>query len=344
MSDKGSGSRDGTDSAPQTDAAGDSVTETATQAPSSDYKVRGKKSATSGTGVLGHNTATSGPAHGVEGISQAAGDSTNYVYPAGVYGKSTGNDRTFGVRGDATSSGGTGIYGRVAPDSYERNFNDTYPTGITGLTTYSSADTGLNGSAGVEGVATATTGDNIGVLGITNSSNGYGMYSIGDVYTGGNHKVSGDHEVTGHQSVGNVGLSAHLSSNTGIDSGTFTTVPFDEVNADDFGWHDSSTGVYTVQEPGVYHVDFLIDWADNFSEGDQIRYNLEVNGSTARGVAADTDIATTTDPARGFSKTLFGLAAGDTIKVQVYHDNGSTMQIFGDSVNQETYLTIHKVG
>lgn len=337
MSDKGSGSRDGTESDPKTEAAGDSVSETATQAPSSDYKVRGKKSATSGTGVLGHNTATSGPAHGVEGVSEAAGDNANNVLPAGIYGRSTGNDRTFGVRGDATSSGGTGIFGRVAPESYERSWNASYPTGVTGLTTYSSDDTGITGSAGVEGVANATAGDNIGVLGITYSSNGYGMYSIGDAYT------SGNHEVTGHQSVGNVGVSAYLSSYADIGSGTAETVVFDATVDDDFNNFDTTSGVYTIPEDGDYHVDFLIDWLDSFSSGDVINYNLLIDGTPSGGLAADTVVPHNSDPTRCFSKGLFKLTAGQTIEVEISQNSGSAKTIYGGS-NGETYLTTHKFG
>jgi len=49
---------------------------------SSDYKVRGKKDAPSGTGVLGYNVATSGASHGVEGVADSESDGA-----AGLYGE-----------------------------------------------------------------------------------------------------------------------------------------------------------------------------------------------------------------------------------------------------------------
>ena len=140
-----------------------------------------------------------------------------------------------------------------------------------------------------------------------------------------------------------MGVSAYRSTRQTISSGPYQTVAFDSTEDDDFGGFDTGTGVYTVQQAGDYHVDFLIDWDDSFSEGDSITYDLWLNGVADGGFSADTVVATNAAPARGFSKALFELSSGDTIEVAVSQSSGSGKDIFGDSTGQ-TYLTIHKFG
>lgn len=369
MTEIGSGTREDHDSGAETSSdADDGVETTATEnSVSSDYKVRGKKSASSGTGVLGHNTATSGAALGVEGVTdsgdvgatgvhgeatvsgsaaetvgvkgvtQADGEASNSIHPVGVYGRATGSDRTFGVWGEAPSVTGTAMYARATPDSYERSWNSSFPTGLTAVTTYSSATSGLDGAAAVEGVADAGEGEAHGVLGVHFAPEGYAVWAYGDSKTEGTHTVGGRVDIT------NVGLSAYLSSNYPVPDSTFETIPFDTTTEDHFGGYDTSSGVYTVQQAGDYHVDFLIDWDDTFAEGDSIEYALLINGSAMGGLAADTIVPTRTDPSRCFSRTLFGLSAGDTIEVEIYQQSGGEKNITGGS-SEQTYLTVAKVG
>jgi len=150
--------------------------------------------------------------------------------------------------------------------------------------------------------------------------------------------------VSGHSDVDNVGVLAYLSSNQTITADTRSTLSFDATDVDHFGGFDTNTGKYTVQQAGDYHVDFFIDWADSFSEGDPIDYYLNING--AFDTQFNTIVATNTNPTRHFSKTLFGLSADDTIDVEVYHDAGpmTDKEVTGQTEGLSTYLTIHKVG
>jgi hypothetical protein len=114
------------------------------------YKVLGKFSDTSGAGVLGHNTASTGTAYGVEGVTDSSedraagvrgeataagtsggtvgvhgvsntdGDFTTATVPAGVLGEATGKAPTDGVRGVAPNGAGVsgfGNWGLFTPDT-----------------------------------------------------------------------------------------------------------------------------------------------------------------------------------------------------------------------------------
>lgn len=149
--------------------------------------------------------------------------------------------------------------------------------------------------------------------------------------------------VTGHVDIGKVGLSAYLSANQTIDNDTDTTVVFDDTNADDFNGYDTSSGRYTVQEDGTYHVSFTIDWQTVFDTGTNIDYELHINGDYQGGIQADTTVGTSAQRVcESFSRTLFGLSEGDTLEVVVRQDSGDTADVWGS--NQESYLTIFKAG
>lgn len=291
----------------------------------SNWKVLGETAASDGTGVLGHSTSDSGATTGVEGVV----DSSD-IDAVGVRGTAKGDN--VGVLGqafdnkssltDLDSSESAGVFGQS---------DKARGIGVAGI------------SQNYHGVGGRSYDSNsYGVFAL--NSVGYALGTFGDAEVGGNLDVTGNQAVSGHQSVDKTGLSAYRSSAFPVDSDIDTTVLFDEWNVDHFGGLDTSTGVYTVQEPGDYHVDFLIEWSDSFNEGDRIDYELQLNGTISGGFSADTAVGSgTLEPVRGFSKALFGLSQDDTIEVVVYHTYGNSRSIYGGSDGQ-TYLTIHKFG
>lgn len=98
MTEIGSGIQDD-DSGKETSSDSDDSVETRTteNSVSSEYKTRGKAAASSGTGVLGHNTATSGAALGVEGVTDSTGTGATGV--RGEASVSGTNTETYGIRG-----------------------------------------------------------------------------------------------------------------------------------------------------------------------------------------------------------------------------------------------------
>lgn len=283
---------------------------------SSVWKVLGELADAGATGVLGHNTATSGAGTGVEGVTDSSGAGS-----AGVEGKATaGSGTTYGVAGynDSTQFSAA-VYGEVTASSNTNKTNGVYG--------YDPTENG----AGVFGEA-GGPGTTYGVYGEDLTADGYGVYSNGD------SKTSGNDEVTGHRSTGMVGVDAYLETDATVQHDTRTTVPFDQTRRDDFtGMNQSSTGKYTVQVAGDYHVDFAISWADFFS-GDQVDYAL-----LAPGYEFIEDVQHNSNESIGFSKTVFDMDVGDDIYVEVEQFSGGPMDIDGTG-RGDTYMTIHKVG
>ena len=120
-------------------------------------------------GIKGENEAGTGNSIGVRGIT---GSSGGY----GVYGSGDGNSAR-GVFGEVTGSSGYGVFGMAA--------------GGTGVYGESTSGNGVSGyahdpaKAGIKGENEASTGNAIGVWGITGSSQGYGGYFEGRGYFSG---------------------------------------------------------------------------------------------------------------------------------------------------------------
>ena len=208
------------------------------------FRVVGELDDEAGIGVLGRNTADSGVTHGVlgevdseddgtagvsghatasnveaetsgvEGISDADADNSSSTerIPAGVEGTATGENTTHGVRGTAGSVNGRGVAGFATSESYNHSSFTGSAIGVIGVTDRSGADSGISDSGGVFGYATADSGTAYGVIGRTNSpdgwgvrgmdmsGDGYGVYSYGDSRTDGDHEITGDTEFGGELS------------------------------------------------------------------------------------------------------------------------------------------------
>lgn len=296
-------------------------------------------------GVKGEAAAsgTAAETTGVQGISNADGDSSTAPIKktAGVHGRATGADVTHGVLGEVDSEDGQGVVGRNSTRDYV--INSSFPNGTTGITDRSGADTNVTEASGVRGASLASSGaaygvkgttaspDGAGIVGVDTSGNGYGVISFGD------SKTEGNSEVTGSQSVGTVGAEAHLGSDQTTQDSTLTTVQFDQVDHDDFGGFDATTGEYTVQDPGDYHISFAVSWANGLN-GDTVDYNFFSDGVDF--IARKTGSLNRTN---NLSKTAFGMSQGDVIKLAVRQFSGGTADIEGSS-RGDTFITIHKVG
>lgn len=252
----------------------------------------------------------------------------------GLYGANlkTDNQRGRGVYGYTTTTGSdsAGVYGRANATSGRTN-------GVHGVSKSSSP-----AASGVYGDAQSNSGQIYGVRGrtLSNDPNAAGVHGEGTTAAPAIH-------AEGHVSVDRVGLSAYRSTNQTIaGDGANDTVVFDALagNRDDFNGYDTTTGVYTVQVPGDYHVDCCLDYSSSFSEGDVITYNIWVNGTASRGLSLDVRSATANYlAAESFSKLLVDLVAGDTVQITTSQTSATDKQLFGDTGGQ-TFLTIHKVG
>jgi hypothetical protein len=193
-----------------------------TTAPTGDtYGVFGRSDSTNGIGVFGSVGAPGGVTRGVYGQSS----STSGVGVSGYVGASTGF--TYGVSGQSISTSGRAVYGLATAPSgitYGGRFesDSTSGRGVYGSATASDGFTyGVYGESdstsgrGVFGFASAASGityggrfesdstdgvgaygfaaEGIGVLGKSNSANGYGVFSSGELGATGAKSFRIDH-------------------------------------------------------------------------------------------------------------------------------------------------------
>lgn len=307
-------------------------------AASTDYKVRGKDDIVGGAGVVGYNTASSGESYGVEGVTDSADKNAAGVRASapnggtGVFASANSNSAVYGNSFSGQGGSFATVIGSTAVLAQAAAQNTTHH-GVEGLT----EATGQS-SAGVRGVARGGSGQTYGVYGETasNQADAAGVRGVGN---GDAPAVS----ASGHVDVSKVGVAAYRLNNQTVPDSTITTVAFDtlENSRDDFGGLDTSTGVYTVQRDGDYHIDFQIKWDSIFEAGDVIRYRLFINGAYTNGIDAET-YAPNGSPTRSFSKALLGLSAGDELEVRVSQYSGSDKDIEGGT--GRTQLSIHRIG
>jgi hypothetical protein len=234
---------------PSDSALGSDAFENATTALSTTYKVLGELDAPDGTGVLGHNTATSGQAHAIEGVTDSHGDRA-----AGVFGEATPSSGwTFGVHGVTHSShgsavgvrglapqgeadgvvgiaqnGGIGIGGTTDSTSQPAGVAHNLATTGAAIGHHGVVDSSGDGSVGVLGEATESSGQTFGIRGVTASPDGYGLGTPDDAKVGGTMTTDGAWQVIANgnevltlnpESLGNAGNVVHGHSTNGAFEG-----------------------------------------------------------------------------------------------------------------------------
>jgi len=233
-------------------------------AVSSDYKVRGEKTAPGGTGVQGHNTATTGTATGVEGVTESSAP-----HAAGVHGQAAaGSGVTYGVLGSGGSPSSQGVVGVTTTGQLPDLF-PTYPAGVWGHTDRSGAEADVSVAYGVRGYASAQSGAAHGVTGATASTDGYGVLSLDDSKTQGTHEVD-------RLSQQFVGASVEISSTQTIDPNEFETVRFDSENFDRGNEFDTTNHEFSPGMDGIYHANV---WARTDQSGRLLYLQLYNGGS-----------------------------------------------------------------
>lgn len=327
-------------------------------AVSTDYKVRGKDSLPGGASVVGHNTASSGNSYGVEGVSDADGNSSNGELPAGVHGATSGPGVTRGVFGEADTPSGRGVVGTANKNSGIQHTTDPgFPAGVWGTTDQSTAD-GLSNAFGVVGQATATSGTAYGTLGFNASPEGYGVMGedisgspdAWGLYSRGDSKTEGDHEVTGIVKR-NATTKVFLSSTQTIPDGTNTKVAFDSTNdtlgsdtaGDDFGAFDTTNHEYVVPRDGDYRVDVNLSWANSLGEKTVRSVDLVYDGYVeARWIREVPPNSGDTACIEHGTTVLKNLTEGNSFYINVSQDSGSSRDLAAFSY--ETNLSVTHVG
>lgn len=202
---------------------------------SKEYKVLGETDAIDGVGVLGHNTATTGASHGVEGVT----DSGQYD-ASGVRGKAVGGGLgTYGVRGTSDSPEGVGVQGKATATTGTPigvkglNYStDSDAIGIFGKVVYQTdkRNTGIKGATqssrgtGVHGNASAGSGETTGVLGeVFSGTNGAtGVVGWANSSDGRTYGVQGTTESADTGAAGVQGSTGYSGQVYGVQGETFS--------------------------------------------------------------------------------------------------------------------------
>lgn len=118
-------------------------------------------------------------------------------------------------------------------------------------------------------------------------------------------------------------FSAGLTSSTSIPNNSATTVLFDTVEFDLASEYNSSTGVFTPLQTGVYLVTCTISFPSIAASVSSVY--IGVNAQNAL-VADSPMVATSSSVAEG--TVIVHLTAGDSVKCEAYQDTGSTQPLY----------------
>jgi hypothetical protein len=151
--------------------------------------VLGTSASPNGNGLVGVNTAATGGAQGVVGISAGSPDGT------GIYGTSeAATGMTTGVKGESNSSSGTGVVGEAKSPSGATVGVKGEVLSTSGTGVYGQANAITGSTRGVHGEVQSATG----VAGLfNNSAGGLAIQAVGNVNFDGDGLLSGDLGVNG---------------------------------------------------------------------------------------------------------------------------------------------------
>lgn len=224
------GAQEGTGIVGRTDSSADgtaAIRGVASSTTGATHGIRGVSKSTDdgATGLFGRADASGVVAEttGVKGVTKADADNSTATHPAGVKGEATGSGVTYGVHGRATATHARAVFGD-ATKAGDSSPHPDFVGGVSGVTDRSAADTGLTGAFGVGGAHQASSGAGYGVLGLSSSSDGFGLYSFdSDARTDGTHEVGGGtvHEQRGDPSTSELPTGAVMIYNSdGSGTGT----------------------------------------------------------------------------------------------------------------------------
>jgi hypothetical protein len=113
---------------------------------------------------------------------------------------------------------------------------------------------------------------------------------------------------------------AHATTTQSIATSAAATVALGTVDADTYSGWNSSTGTYTVKQPGIYLAGALVPYAAN---GTAVRVaGISVNGIPYWGPASN---AGTADLCNVAKTQMFSLNAGDTVQLVTWQNSGGAL-------------------
>lgn len=261
--------------------------------------VRGTSSGTSGTGLFGNATATSGSTNGVYGQSASPSGT-------GVFGNATSNSGNgTGVYGQTSSPGAAGVVGvanvggaGLVPTGVYGTSSDPNGNGVGGNASATSGSaTGVGGSSasstgsGVAGFDTASSGGT-GVTGVATATSGYANGVYGQSASADGAGVFGNNTATGSGVFGQIsgtfgaGVSGYAWGSSGYNNGVYAQSSSTQgtgVNGNAVATSGSPTGVVGTSAGGNGGIGV---WGSNVStSGTGVGVRGDIEASAANGTA-----------------------------------------------------------
>jgi len=288
------------------------------------YGVYGQSDSTRGRGVYGRASASTGETYGVQGESWS-------TEGAAVYGRANATSgTTYGVYGETATTSGRGVYGYASATSgttygvYGKSAS-TYGRGLYGLANAGNGTTyGVQGESwstegtGVYGWASAESGSTNGVYGRSDSTGGQGVYGLANAtggYTAGVLGVS--------NSINGRGVSGYAGATLGDTYGVFgRSASTNGIGI--YGWADAASGTTT----GVYGL-------SDSSNGRGVYGHASATG--VYGLSYSTSGRGVYGHASASSGTNYGVygqsdsTAGQGLYGQATANSGWTFGVFGES-------------
>lgn len=214
--------------------------------------------------------------------------------------------------GSITDVGGHGV--RV------RTTNDTTGTGTHHIRLSNILFSGI----GSDGVRLSTANDPINNVAIDGNT----FRSITGSYIGLNESASISYTADNNdpEPSSGQGVSARLSGDTSISSGTATQIPYDGVSRDDRNELDTTTGDFVVEYPGRYRVTATVA-LDSIGDGNKTNMYILKNGSIRH--VTNQYGSVSSQVAELEATAIVECTAGDVITAEAFQDTGGSQTMKG---------------
>jgi hypothetical protein len=147
---------------------------------------------------------------------------------------------------------------------------------------------------------------------------------------------------------GAIGSSAYLAAGANFSvTSTAQRIPFDTLAADQRNEFDTSNNYFECAHDGAYVVEIGLESANNSTTSGDVELILDImQGNAGSNPASDQGIVWNFEPngnnvARTFTKTIFGLNAGNRIAVEI-SDSAGNLELTGSA--NETFFMVRQVG
>jgi hypothetical protein len=139
-------------------------------------------------------------------------------------------------------------------------------------------------------------------------------------------------------------LVSTMSVDRTISNATWTTVIFNIETQDTLGEYDNTTGIFTAKDAGTYMISAEVYWVNVDATKAYALTLVKNNTLNATNTYRHRQVLSSAlEVFPQFISGIFNLAAGDTLRVQVYQNSGGNETINATTYPLDNWLSIVKV-